>query len=200
MARIILARHGETEWNKLMRVQGGKSDIPLNAYGRSQAGKARDFLQKETFNAVYSSPLSRALETARIITEGRELEITTLPELVEIDAGEYEGILTSELGRRFSQIISEPDENAELPATPGGESISMVQERGWKAMEDIFAKHNGETVLVVTHYFVILAIVCKVLNLPLVNLSRFWMATGSISAINLNGSVPRLEWFNLLPV
>ena len=199
MARIILARHGETEWNKLMRVQGGKSDIPLNDFGRSQAEKARDFLCKETFDAVYSSPLCRALETARIITQGRGIEITTLPELVEIDAGEYEGILTSELGRRFSQIISELDENAELPATPGGESISMVQERGWKTMEDIFAKHNGETVLVVTHYFVILAIVCKVLNLPLVNVSRFWMATGSISAINLNGSVPRLEWFNLLP-
>ena len=199
MARIILARHGETEWNKLMRVQGGKSDIPLNDVGIAQAQGARDFLETETFRAVYASPLCRALETARIITQGRGLEITTLPELVEIDAGEYEGIFTSDLGRRFSQVVTELDDNAELPCAPGGESLSMVQERGWKTMEDIFAKHNGETVLVVTHYFVILAIICKVLNLPLVNVSRFWMATGSISAINLNGSVPRLEWFNLLP-
>ena len=199
MARIILARHGETEWNKLMRVQGGKSDVPLNDFGRSQAQKARDFLHKEGFHAVYASPLCRALETARIITEGRSLDIITVPELVEIDAGDYEGIFTSDLGRRFSQVVSELDENAELACAPGGESLSMVQERGWKVIEDVLAKHNGETVLVVTHYFVILTIVCKVLNLPLVNISRFYMDTGAISTINLNGSIPRLEMFNLLP-
>jgi len=199
MARIILARHGETEWNKLMRVQGGGSDIALNDYGRSQAEMARKYLENEQLAAAYASPLCRAMETARIIAEPHGLAITQVPELVEIDAGSYEGILTSELGRRFSQIVSELDENAELPCTPGGESLSMVQQRGWKALEAISAGHNDETILVVTHYFVILAVVCKVLNLPLVNVSRFWMATGSISSINLNGSIPRLETFNISP-
>ncbi|MBN1370050.1 MAG: histidine phosphatase family protein [Dehalococcoidaceae bacterium] len=199
MARIILVRHGETEWNKAMRVQGGGSDIALNDYGRSQAAMARRHLENEKLSAVYASPLCRAMETAHIIAEPHGLEITQVPELVEIDAGSYEGILTSELGRRFSQIVSELDENAELPCTPGGESLSMVQQRGWKALEQISAGHNGETVLVVTHYFVILAVICKVLNLPLVNVSRFWMATGSISIINLNGSIPRLETFNISP-
>ena len=196
MPRIIMVRHGETEWNKAMRVQGGGSDIPLNDFGRSQARNACRLLEKEELAAVYSSPLCRALETARIIASAHNLEVRTLPELVEINAGSFEGIPTSQLGKRFSQIVAELDEDGELPCAPGGESVSMVQERGWRAVQKIASEHPGTTV-VVTHYFVILTVLCKVLNLPLVNIGRFWMATGSLTTINLDGSVPRLESFNL---
>jgi probable phosphoglycerate mutase len=197
MARIILARHGETDWNKAMRVQGGKSDTPLNEFGISQARQAALYLQKEEIAAVYASHLLRAQETARIIIDQRGLDIVVCPDLAEIDAGQYEGILTSELDRRFSQILSSLDKDGQLPPAPGGESIKDVQERSWKAVQAIAAQHNGRTVLVVTHYFVILAIVCKVLDLPLVNVGRFYMATGSISIVNLNRSLPRLEAFNI---
>ena len=196
MARIIMVRHGETEWNRQMRVQGGRSDIPLNDTGRSQAEDAGNALVDKEFSAVYSSPMLRALETARIINTPHKLEVHIVPELAELDAGDYEGIPIADLGRRFSQIITEMGESDELPRTPGGESISDVQERAWQAINTVATRHSGETVLVVTHYFVILAVICKVLELPLVNISRFYMSNGSISSINLNGSVPRLEIFN----
>jgi len=199
MARIILARHGETDWNKESRVQGALSDIPLNDFGRQQARNARDFLSKETFAAVYSGPLSRAQETASIIIEGRDLDIITNPALTEINAGELEGIHTADLGRRFSQIVTEMDENAEMVKAPGGESLATVQERSWRVFEEIVSQYNGKTVLVTTHYFVILAAVCKVLDLPLMNVTRFYMATGAVSIINMDGTIPRLEAFNILP-
>jgi probable phosphoglycerate mutase len=192
-----MVRHGETEWNRAMRVQGGQSDIPLNDSGRTQAHNACRLLEKEELAAVYSSPLCRALETAHIIASPHDLEVATLPELVEINAGSFEGIPTSQLGKRFSQIVSELDEHGELPCAPGGESVSMVQERGWRAVEYISSQHLDATVIVVTHYFVILTVMCRVLNLPLVNIGRFWMATGSLTTINLDGPIPRLESFNL---
>ncbi len=199
MARIIMVRHGETEWNRQMRVQGGRSDIPLNDAGRSQAENARNALKNKELSAVYSSPMLRALETARIISTPHKLEIATLPELSELDAGDYEGIPIAQLGRRFSQIITEMGKGDELPRTPGGESLTEVQARAWQAINTIATRHSGETVLVVTHYFIILAVICKVLELPLVNISRFYMSNGSISSINMNGSVPRLEIFNNPP-
>jgi len=199
MARIILARHGETDWNKESRVQGALSDIPLNDFGRQQARNARDFLSRETFAAVYSGPLSRAQETASIIIEGRDLDIITNPALTEINAGEFEGIHTADLGRRFSQIVTEMDENAEMVKAPGGESLATVQERSWRVFEEIVSQYNGKTVLVTTHYFVILAAVCKVLDLPLMNVTRFYMATGAVSIINIDGTIPRLEAFNISP-
>ncbi len=196
MARIIMVRHGETEWNRQMRVQGGKSDIPLNDYGREQAKRAGRALEKENFTAVYSSPLSRAYETAQIIVKPHNLEITTMEELVEINAGSYEGIPVSELGKRFSQIIAEMQNGDEFRRPPGGESISDVQKRGWEAIQTIAGRHEEETVLVVTHYFIILTVVCTALEMPLKNVSRFWMSNGSISTLSLDGSVPRLEMFN----
>jgi len=199
MARIIFARHGETDWNKASRVQGALSDVPLNDYGREQAHRAGDYLAGETFAAVYSSPLSRAAETARIINEGHNLPIITNHSLVEINAGDYEGVCTSELDRRFSQIVAKQDKDACMYRVPGGESLAHVQERGWQVVEEILAEHNGETVLVVTHYFVILSIICRVLDLPLVNITRFYMATGAISIINMECPIPRLEAFNILP-
>ncbi len=82
---------------------------------------------------------------------------------------------------------------------PGGESLSTVQERSWKVFEEIVSQYNGKTVLVTTHYFVILAAVCKVLDLPLVNVTRFYMATGAVNIINMDDHIPRLEAFNISP-
>ncbi len=199
MARIIIVRHGETEWNRQMRVQGGRSDIPLNDRGRVQAENVRDALKTEKLAAIYSSPMLRAFETARIIGTIHNLKIKTLAKLSEIDAGDYEGIPIAQLSKRFSQTITELGEGDELPRTPGGESLNDVQERAWQVVSSIAAAHSGETVLVVTHYFVILSVICKVLELPLVNVSRFYMTNASISSINMNGSVPRLETFNSSP-
>ncbi len=104
--KIILVRHGETDWNRVKRVQGGSSNTPLNDIGREQAKGLAAMLAKEKICAVYSSPLERALVTAKGIAGVHGLEVITEPSLREIEAGELEGVLSSELGRRFSEFLS----------------------------------------------------------------------------------------------
>jgi broad specificity phosphatase PhoE len=195
-ARIILVRHGETDWNLERRIQGGSSNPPLNARGRAQAESLARRLEKEEIKAIYSTPLQRGLDTAKAIARYHQLEVATEPLLREIEAGELEGITLDELGRRFSEILIRDDKNETFPRVPDGESLPEVQERGWGVVKRLAAKHPDGTLALVSHYFVILSIVCSVLQLPLSQISKLRLSTGSISIFNLDGDEARLELFN----
>lgn len=88
--KIYLFRHGETDWNKARRLQG-QSDIPLNAFGRELAVKTAEALRETHFDRAFCSPLGRAVETAQILLEGRDVPLETDERLMEIHFGEYEG-------------------------------------------------------------------------------------------------------------
>lgn len=192
--RIVLVRHGETDWNREMRIQGGSSNTPLNEKGRQQADSLALRLKQDRIEAIYSSPLKRALETAEAVARYHQLEVVVEPSLREIEAGMLEGMTTAELGRRFSQLLVQDGVSNKIP---GGESLAGLQERSWDAIRRLSQQHadDGELV-VVSHYFAILSIVCSVLMLPLVNITRLRLGTGSISVIELDGQAARLELFN----
>jgi probable phosphoglycerate mutase len=193
MLKIMLVRHGETDWNRVKRVQGGSSDTPLNGIGREQAKGLADMLAKEKIKAVYSSPLQRAVVTAKEITGLHNISVEINPAIREIEAGELEGILSADLGKRFSEYLFEND----LPVTiPGGESLPDVQERSWGFIKSLSAEYDECTVVLVSHYFVILSVLCKVLDVPLQNINRFRMDTGSVSIITLDGEALWLQVFN----
>ena len=94
---VILIRHGETEWNVLHRFQG-LSDIPLNDTGRQQAGFAKNGLQNITLDAIYTSPLQRAVETAEIIRGDRNIPVYPTDGLQEMGVGEWEGLKSIRAG------------------------------------------------------------------------------------------------------
>ena len=98
---VILIRHGETDWNVVRRFQG-LSDIPLNDTGRLQAGFAKNGLQDRELDAIYTSPLLRATETAEIIRGDRKIPIYPVQGLREMGIGEWEGLLVSEIDERYS--------------------------------------------------------------------------------------------------
>lgn len=191
--RIILVRHGETDWNKEKRIQGGLSNTPLNDLGRKQAEKLALRLRQDDIRAVYSSPLDRSLDTARAIARYHRLEVSIEPSLREIEAGELEGVTTSDMGRRLSELLTQHGVATRLP---GGESLAEVQRRSWDAIRRLSRKHPDGILVLVSHYFVILAIVCSVLGLPLPRIRRLRLSNGSISIISLDGQVPLLERFN----
>ena len=139
---ILLVRHGETDWNAERRVQG-KTDRPLNDTGRQQARTVAAQLAGVPLAAVYSSDLSRALETARVVADAHELSVTSMPELRERDFGTWEGLTDEEILMRFPEARTGPWGDAE--------TRDELAARVLSALRGISENHAGETVLVVTH-------------------------------------------------
>lgn len=142
MTTILLARHGETDWNLQRRVQG-HSDTPLNETGRAQARALAKTLADATFDAIYSSDLARAEETARIVAESKGLEVTAVPDLRERNFGTWEGLTDKEILERF------PD--AKLGSWGDAETKDEMTRRVLGALEQIATAHPDGRVLVVTH-------------------------------------------------
>lgn len=148
--RLCVVRHGETAWNAEHRVQG-QSDVPLNATGRAQALAAAKVLAKEAFEAVYSSDLQRARQTAEPAASALALEVVADPDLRERHYGIFEQLTYAEVKTRF------PEEYARFLAhDPGfdfhtGEALRDFFERSISAVTRIAARHAGGHVLVFTH-------------------------------------------------
>ncbi len=141
MTELYLVRHGETDWNRQHRIQG-LTDIPLNDTGREQAQAAGRLLTRRTWDAIYTSPLSRARETASIIAAENGLpEPIAVEQLVERNYGDAEGLNFAEIDRRY------PNRSE----VPGQESRADVSARVVPALRELAAAHPGESVLIVSH-------------------------------------------------
>ena len=184
--RLILVRHGETEVNRTGRIQGSGA-APLNATGRSQAKAVASGLGPDAPFVLYCSPLNRAVETARAIAESAGVTPIQHPGLTELDVGEFDGLTGRELRERFPDVMRMWDENAADALMPGGESLSMVQERAWSAVEELSARHELDVVVAVTHNFTIQTILCRLLNIPLNRFRRLNIDLGSITRLELSG-------------
>ncbi|GAA1961106.1 histidine phosphatase family protein [Agromyces allii] len=137
---LALIRHGQTDWNFAGRLQG-RTDIPLNAVGRAQARAAASAYAGGYWEAVVSSPLGRARETAEILADALDLPITgTYDELLEQEYGEAEGISWSEVATHWPDRV-----------IPGKEPDHEVSARGMRGLHRIAADHEGRHVLVVAH-------------------------------------------------
>lgn len=155
MARLLLVRHGETDWN-LRRIWQGHADAALNETGRAQARALAERLAGVRFDAAYASDLSRAHATAVAILAGRDLELRLETGLREIDVGEWAGLTRAEIRERW------PD-----GACPGGEDVEAFRARVVAAVTRIAAAHEGESVLVVTHGGCIRSVQRAILGEPL---------------------------------
>jgi broad specificity phosphatase PhoE len=194
--KLILVRHGETYWNKKRRVQGGGSDIELSEAGLKQANRLASFLKDKNIDAIISSPLKRAVSTAKAIGRQHQLPVEIDAGLKEIDVGELEGLSVSSLNTTFSQFLMRWWQGGGSERLPGGESIVELQERSWASVERLLAGHKDGMVVVVSHYFVILAIIFKALDLPLDYLTKFKVDLGGVSILEFEDYGTRLLAFN----
>jgi broad specificity phosphatase PhoE len=145
---IYLARHGESDWNAANRFQG-HSDRPLTDLGREQARRLADLVAAENVEAIYASPLSRALETARIVAARTGLDVVVDEGLREVDTGSWSGLSRAEVRERYP-------EGFQRWITGGagwedGESYEEMAERVLAAVNRIAAAHPGGRVLLVSH-------------------------------------------------
>ncbi len=142
MTTILLVRHGETNWNVERRVQG-HSDTPLNDNGRAQARALVAELEGEPIDAVYSSDLLRAHETARIVAQARGLDVTAIRDLRERNFGTWEGLTDAEIFARFPEAANE--------SWGDGETKPEMARRVFDALQRIAETHPSGRVLVVSH-------------------------------------------------
>jgi probable phosphoglycerate mutase len=149
MLHLILVRHGETEWNAQRRYQG-QTDVPLSELGRRQAECVADRLVGQTIDAVYASDLQRAWETAQIIAAKSGLQVMPEPRLRELKFGVLEGLTFDEAQEQYPEMINAWLEDFNRPPE-GGETIELFNSRVVSLLNDLKAKHDEQTVLLVAH-------------------------------------------------
>ena len=183
MMRIYLVRHGETEWNKIRRFQG-RSNLPLNHEGKKQARALALALKNTSLMAIYTSPLVRALQTARLIKDFHpSAPILEENGFIEMDLGEFDGMKVQDWAKQYPDTRKAWNENPASVKMPGGESLGEVQDRASKALERITQLHPpDDTILISSHNFVNLTILCDLLNIPL---DRFRELRQENAAFNL---------------
>jgi len=169
MTEIILARHGETEWN-VTEVFRGRADVELNDTGLRQAELLAEYLGEPKIEAVYSSPLKRALNTAKAIARRHKLKVETSPGLIDCDFGQWQGLPLNEVRKKYKKLYRQWAESPHLVKIPGGESLDEVRERAWGVVNEIVARHK-ERVVVVSHRVVNKVLICALLGL---DNSHFW--------------------------
>jgi broad specificity phosphatase PhoE len=143
---LVLVRHGETDWNRERRFQG-HADTPLNDAGRRQAAELAAILSGDRLDAIYTSPLRRASETAAIIATKLGLEAWELEELREIDVGDWQGLTVDEVQARYPEQL----DVAWRSGWPNGETHDQLSMRVLPALRDLGRRHQGHRVLGVTH-------------------------------------------------
>ena len=185
--RILLLRHGETDWNRQSRFQG-QIDVPLNATGRQQGQQTATFLRRSPIQQAYSSPMARPRETAELVLEHHSgVPLITDQGLLEIGHGLWEGKLEQDIQARWPQLLATwkvAPHQVVMPG-PGGETIQQVSRRAVAAMERIAQDlGEGDTALVVAHDAVNKTILCQLLGLSPAHIWSVKQGNGGVSVID----------------
>ena len=184
MTTFLLVRHGQTDWNVEGRYTG-QADIPLNDTGRQQAREAARQMADSPPEAVYSSDLMRARETAAIIAQAFQIELMTDRRLREIDQGEWEGMLYDEIKRRFEAEFRRMRQNPANVGPPGGETVGQVWERVLAAAGEIAGTHPHGRVALVSHGLALAIIKARSAGEPV---EKIW------DIIPPNAKIETVEW------
>ena len=188
---FVFVRHGETDWNREKRVQGSKG-APMNPAGHEQAKGLARVLWEVPIQAVYSSALPRAIETASYVAGPHRVSVTTDPRLNEIHHGDWEGLSETELPDLdlYRRWRADPTS----AALPGAESLGDVRDRAVEAMREIAARHPASDglVAVVSHQIVLAVLKCHVLDRPWSQIRRLALGVASYEVLTTGeGFAPR---------
>jgi probable phosphoglycerate mutase len=184
MATIILVRHGENDWSKDNKLAGWLPGVHLNETGHRQAEAVGQRLAVLPIKAVYSSPLTRCVETATYIADTHRLSVQHLEEIGEVRYGEWEGKKVKKLARQpLWHAVQFFPSRARFP---GGETLGETQFRAVTALEEAAARHEKEMIVVVSHADVIRLLLAHYLGVHIDLFQRLVIAPASVSILSLN--------------
>ncbi len=198
MAIFLLIRHGETDYNKKMRLPGRLPDVHLNQKGLQQAQTLANLLGKAPVKAIYSSPLERTLETAQPLASLLNLTIIPMPGLLETDCGEWQGQSIKRVRRQ--KIWKSVQQHPSMFRFPGGEAVIESQHRFVQVLESLrYEFADQDIVACFSHADPIKQAIAFYLGLPLDNFQRLSIDPASITALLVTDSGSRLLTLNNNP-
>jgi len=187
LGQIYLVRHGQTAWNKA-RIYRGRRDVQLNEQGRQEAERAGQALRDVPLVCVYTSPLSRAKETAQRIAALHDAELRIEPEFTDLDYGQWTEYWDMEIHRKFPKELAVWENTPQLMNFPRGETLDIVRARAMSRLKAIARLHRDDAVAIVTHRAVLKVMFCAIKGL---DTSHFWdmrIDTAAISVAESNGA------------
>jgi probable phosphoglycerate mutase len=195
--RLLLARHGQTEWHRDNRYVS-RTDIGLNETGRREAWMLACRAEEERPDLVLCSPLTRALETARLSAEACDMEPRTDERLRELDFGEWEGKSLAEIRDEDPESVGLFEEDPARHGFPGGEPLHKGAERVLEILAELHRSHTGQTVLVVAHNTLLRLGLCRMLGIPVRDYRRRLprLVNAAVSEVRFGGEGGALYTLN----
>ncbi len=181
MTKLVLVRHGQTEWNVDGKFQG-QSNVALTEEGIRQARELAEHFPVQKLDAIYASDLSRARVTAEIVGDYFGLPVQVTRELRELHFGDWEGLSYDEIVSGWPDALENFLQHPDRLRIPHGESFHQLQERAMLVIAKILAAHDDETVLVVAHGAILRTILTAVLHMPL---EYLWSIRQFNTAVNI---------------
>ncbi|MQF65313.1 histidine phosphatase family protein [SAR202 cluster bacterium AC-409-J13_OGT_754m] len=195
MTKWLIVRHGATDWNQQHRIQG-HSNISLNEEGREQARKLRRRLSKVKINAVYTSDLIRASETADILISNSATVVHVFPNLREQTFGKWEGLKSDQIGAYIPALHGEISSKSSSTTPPQGESLLEVRDRLAVAVSYFKKKHRTGCILIVAHGGSIGVLMTLLMDVSISGVGRFKTDNCSLSILNVKDEKVDIELFN----
>jgi broad specificity phosphatase PhoE len=192
---IYLIRHGETNWNAERRIQG-RLDAPLSVRGAEQVRALAEALSGRPISAIYSSPLPRALETARPLAVAHKVPVWQFDQFREIDQGEWESRLLDEVQRNDGDRLRAWRDAPESVRVPGGETLAEVQCRAVRALTALAERHAGTQVAVVAHGGVNKTVLLWILGASLASYWRIRQDNACVNLLEVDGDNRRVLCLN----
>lgn len=186
MTRIVLVRHGQTEWNRVERFRG-QVDVPLNEIGHRQAQSLARRLASWPIAAIYAGPLGRARETAQPLADALNMPCQVLDGFLDINYGDWAGLSFEQAAARDPETYARWNQHPAYATAPDGEGLADVQQRAIAAVRQVVAAHPDATVVMVGHQVVNKVVICAALDLEL---DYFWRLGQDNACLNL------LDWQN----
>ncbi len=195
MTTLLLIRHAESTWNHIGRYQG-RIDTELSDLGHQQAKLLGKRLSRIPLDAIYSSPLRRALDVAQAVATAQEKTVTLEDGLMEIDHGAWNGMLKAKVAERYGAILEQWRTSPSQVLMPGGESLDDVSRRTNVVMDRVLANQTQGTVVICTHDAVLRVIIAASLGLSFDRIWAIGLESASITTLQVEDGRPYLTCLN----
>jgi broad specificity phosphatase PhoE len=182
---VFLIRHGQTDANAADYYMGWSAH-DLNELGRHQAYCLSSRLADLPITAIYTSPLRRTVATASIIAEPHRVEVRPLPDVIEIQLGEWQGMYRDDIKHKWPGLWRQFNTNPSEFRFPGGESYSELTERSVRALKMVSKAHRGEQIAIISHDAVIRVLVAYILGVSNLIYRRLEINNASLSLLRIS--------------